>query len=116
MIDIVSNHTNYIVAPPPKPNDVALVKRISNLLADLEDIKEAHLPRVIEFSKSTESRMALFVVVSDSCDRPALYNLLDKKLNRGFFKRHFIEIKIVQNDFPLLQSVRDTQCLIGWRD
>ena len=116
MIDTVSNHTNYVVVPPSAPNDESLVKKISAILADIEEIKEAHLPGLIEFGKSTQSVSALFVVVSDQCDRPALFELLNKKINNGFFKRNAIEIKIVQSDFPLLQSVRDTECLIGWRD
>ncbi len=115
-MDIVSNHTNYIVVPPAIPNDEGLVKKISGILSEIEEIKEAHLPCLIEFGKSTESRQALFVVVTDHCDRHALYDLLNKKLNSRFFTRKSIEIKIVQPDFPLLQSVRDAQCLIGWRD
>ena len=105
MIDTVSNHTNYIVVPPSMPNDESLVKKISSLLAEIEEIKEAHLPCLIEFGKSTDSKTALFVVVEDQCDRPALSSLLDKKLNSGFFNRKSIEIKVVQSDFPLLQSV-----------
>jgi hypothetical protein len=115
-MNIVSNHTNYIVAPPTAPNDQSLVKKISTLLADIDDITEAHLPCLIEFGKSTESKPALFVVVTDQCDRRSLHSLLHKKINGGLFNRKSIEIKIVQADFPLLQSVRDTQCLIGWRD
>jgi len=116
MIDTVSNQTNYIVVPPAVPNDDALIKKISGLLADIEDIKEAHLPCLIEFGKSTESKQALFIVVNDNCDRAMLYDELNRKLNRGFFKRNTMEIKIVPDNFPLLQSVRDAQCLIGWRD
>ncbi len=116
MMDTVSSHTNYIVVPPTTANDDNLVKKISNILADIEDIKEAHLPCLIEFGKSTESKQALFVLVDDHCDRQALHQLLDKKINSGFFKRNSIDIRVVLDDFPLLQSVRDAQCLIGWRD
>ncbi|MEM7256142.1 MAG: hypothetical protein AAF404_02015 [Pseudomonadota bacterium] len=115
-MDTVSSQTNYIVVPPSTPNDEGLVKKISQILADIEDIKEAHLPCLIEFGKSTQLKPALFVVVSDPCDRAQLYAVLDKKLNRGFFNRNPIEIKVVPGDFALLQSVRDAQCLIGWRD
>lgn len=115
-MDIVSNHTNYIVVPPATPNDDGLVKKISGILSEIDEIKEAHLPCLIEFGKSTESKQALFVVVTERCDCPALYDLLNKKLNSGFFNRKAIAIKIVQPDFLLLQSVRDAQCLIGWRD
>lgn len=115
-MDTISSYTNYIVVPPSVPNDEGLVKKISQILADIDDIKEAHLPCLIEFGKSTQSKPALFVVVTEQCDRAGLHGQLNKKLNSGFFNRKSLDIKVVTPDFPLLQSVRDAQCLIGWRD
>ena len=115
-MDTITAHTNYIVLAPDKPTQKALVKKISQALADIDDIREAHLPNVIEFGLSNTPKLTLFAVVNGGCDHEQLTTLLHSKINGGFFNKHAIAIKIIPEDFPLLESIRDTNCLVGWRD
>ena len=115
-MDTVSSLTNYIVVPPTTPNDSGTTKRISKILSEFEEIREAHLPCIIEFGENTQAKPALFIVVTEHSNKHTLRKTIDHKLNGGFFRRKSIAIKVITEDYPLLQSIRDTKCLIGWRD
>lgn len=115
-MDTITAQTNYIVLAPDVPTDKALVKKISQTLADIESIHEAHLPHVIELGKPNEQTLTLFAIVGDDIDQGDLWKLLNAKINGGFFRKKRIDVKIIRKNFPLLQSIRDTNCLVGWRD
>lgn len=115
-MDTITAHTNYIVLAPSTPTDPALVKKVSQAMADIESIFEAHLPDVIEFGLTNKPVLTLFAVVADDCDTDELKDALNTKVNGGFFKKKTIDIKVISQNFPLLQSIRDTNCLVGWRD
>ena len=115
-MDTITTQNNYIVVPPTTPNDKSTTRKISRMLEDLEDIREAHLPAIIEFGESTQAQPALFLLVTDNCDKNSLHTIIDQKINGGFFRRKSISIKVINENFPLLQSIRDARCLIGWRD
>lgn len=115
-MDTLTAHTNYIVLAPSKPTDKALVKKISQAVADIDVIREAHLPDVIEFGLSNSPVLTLFAVVSAASDQDKLMETLNAKINAGFFNKKTIDIKIIPENFPLLQAIRDTNCLLGWRD
>lgn len=116
MMDTITTQNNYIVVPPATPNDKSTTRKISKFLADIEEIKEAHLPSIIEFGENTHAKPALFLLVSEDCDRPGLQKLIDQKLNGGFFRRKSITVRVITENDLLLQSIRDAKCLIGWRD
>ncbi len=115
-MDTVSNLTNYVVVPPTSPNDSGTTKKVSRILADIEEIREAHLPCIIEFGENTQAKPALFVVVAEHSDKKSLRKKVDQKLNGGFFRRKSIAVKVITEEHPLLPSIRDAKCLIGWRD
>lgn len=115
-MDTITAHTNYIVLAPSHPTDPALVKKVSQAMADIEAIREAHLPDVIEFGLSNKPRLTLFAVVANDCDTDELKEALNAGVNGGFFKKKTIDIKVIPQNFPLLQAIRDTDCLVGWRD
>lgn len=115
-MDTITAHTNYIVLAPSEPTEQSLVKKISSAMADMEAIREAHLPDVIEFGLNNSPSLTLFAVVDTDCDFDQLKATLDGKINSGFFNKKSIDIKIIPKSFPLLQAIRDTDCLVGWRD
>ena len=115
-MDTITAHTNYIVLAPTHPTHKGLLKKISLAMAEIEDIREAHLPNVIEFGPNNTPELTLFAVVNGDCNRDQLKELLHSKINSGFFNKNAVAIKIIPEDFPLLESIRDTNCLIGWRD
>lgn len=115
-MDTLSTNTSYVVVAPEKPADKALIKRISRSMADLEEIREAHLPAVIELGKFESQKLMLFVVVDHGTDVMAVTQLLEQRLSGWFRLTSHIDLKVVKPDFPMLDSVRDTGCVIGWRD
>ena len=115
-MDTLSTNTNYIVVAPEKPVDKALIKRISRAVGDLEDVKEAHLPAVIELGKFDSPQLTLFVVVDKSADMQTVVDLLSRRLSGWFSLTSKVDLKVVDSDFPMLDSVRETGCVIGWRD
>jgi len=115
-MDPLSTNTSYIVVAPEKPADKALMKRISRAVADLEDVKEAHLPAVIELGKFDSPRLTLFVVVEKAADTQAVMELLKRRLSGWFSLTSKVDLKVVDAEFPMLNSVRETGCVIGWRD
>ena len=115
-MDTITTLTNYIVLAPSTPTHKGLVKKISQAMADIDDIREAHLPNVIEFGLNNSPELTLFAVVNSECNQEQLKKTLHAKINGGFFNKNTVALKIVLEDFPLLQAIRDTDCLIGWRD
>ena len=115
-MDTLSTNTNYIVVAPEKPADKGLIKRISRAVGDLEDVKEAHLPAVIELGKFDSPHLTLFVVVEKSANTQVVQDLLKRRLSGWFSLTSKVDLKVVDTDFPMLDSVRETGCVIGWRD
>ncbi len=115
-MDTLSTDTSYIVVAPDKPTDKSLIKRISRAVADLENVKEAHLPAIIELGKFDSPRLTLFVVVEKSTDAQSVMDLLKRRLSGWFSLTSKVEMKVVDADFPMLDAIRETGCVIGWRD
>jgi hypothetical protein len=115
-MDTLSTNTSYIVVAPEKPADKGLTKRISRAVADIESVKEAHLPTVIELGKFDAPRLTLFVVVEKATDTQKVADLLKQRLSGWFSLTSKVDLKVVDQDFPMLDSVRETGCVIGWRD
>lgn len=115
-MDTISTSTSYIVVAPEKPTDNSLIKRISQTVADLEEVKEAHLPTVIELGKFDSPQLTLFVVVEVGADTQVLTDLLRQRFSGWFSLTSKIDMKVVTTEFPMLESIRETGCVIGWRD
>lgn len=115
-MDTLSTNTSYIVVAPEKPTDKGLIKRISRAVADLENVKEAHLPAIIELGKFDSPRLTLFVVVDKASDTQSVTDLLQQRLSGWFSLTSKVDLKVVDADFPMLNSIRETGCVIGWRD
>ncbi len=115
-MDTITAHTNYIVLAPSQPTDPALVKKVSQAMADIDAIREAHLPDVIEFGLANTATLTLFAVIANDENADVVKEQLHTELNSVPFNKKAIDIKIIPMNFPLLQSIRDTDCLVGWRD
>ncbi len=111
-----TNSTSFIVAAPVKPTDKSLMQKMSGYLSDLDDVREAHLPTVIDFGTTGDPRLTLFVVVNAETDRDLVYQTLESRMNSRFSGTGNIALRVVTNTFPLLQAIRDTGCVVGWRD
>jgi len=56
-MDTLNTNTTLVVSAPGKPTDPSLLRKISAVLSDLEEVREAHLPAVIEIGAATQSRL-----------------------------------------------------------
>lgn len=115
-MDTLTTNTNYIVAAPSKPTKASLVKKVSRELEEFQEIREAHLPTVIELGDLGAGKLTLFAVVTADCEKSKLHKALTNKINGRFLKKQNLDIKLIHEDFPLLESIRATNCIVGWRD
>lgn len=115
-MDTISTNTSFIVATPVKPTDKSLMQKISGFLTDLDDVREAHLPSVIELGYGGIPQLTLFVVVTADASRETIHKTLTSRMGGRFSNTGSIALQIVTDTFPLLQAIRDTGCVVGWRD
>ncbi len=115
-MDTLNTNTALVVSPPGKPPDAALLRKISALLSELEEVKEAHLPEVIEIGSSTQSRLVLFVVVDSADNFPKVEKALARQFGGRLRFGGKLEYRIISPDFAMLQNIRDTKSIVGWRD
>ena len=105
-----------LIGAPRRPVDTALMKKLSKMLGDLELVKEAHLPEVVELGVGKSAELTLLVVVvSDSAIIPVT-GILEVRIEHGFPADQQIALRVVTEDFPLLAVARSVQCVVGWRD
>lgn len=105
-----------LIGAPRRPVATALMKKLSKMLTDLELVKEAHLPEVVELGGDRSAELTLLVVVaSDSAVIPVT-GILEVRLEHGLPANQQIALRVVTEDFPLLAVTRSVQCVVGWRD
>lgn len=105
-----------IVGAPRRPVSEALMKKLSRMLADLELVKEAHLPEVVELGSGRSAALTLLVVVSSDSAVIPVTGILEVRLEHGLAADCDITLRVVTEEFPLLPVVRSVQCVVGWRD
>jgi len=92
------------------------MKKLSKMLSDLELVKEAHLPEIVELGTGRSSELTLLVVVvSDSAVIPVT-GILEVRLEHGLPADQQIALRVVTESFALLPVARSIQCVVGWRD
>jgi hypothetical protein len=115
-MDTLNTNTTLVVSPPAKPTDPALLRKISALLSELEEVREAHLPEVIEIGAATQSRLMLFVVVDDADNTARVEKALARQFGGRLRFGGRLEYRIVTAEHSMLQNIRDTNSIVGWRD
>lgn len=108
--------TNILIAAPDRVASKRLCRRISEIICDIEDVCEAHLPEVITVGPSGRSKRVLFLVFSHANRIPAIMNSIGSDLeSAGSGDEHF-EVWPISRSSDLLDSIRMANCVIGWRD
>ncbi len=105
-----------LVGAPRRPVSSALMKKLSKMVSDLELVKEAHLPEVVELGRDRPAELTLLVVVASESAIVAVTGILEVRLEHALPHNHPISLRVVTEDFPLLSIVRSVQCVVGWRD
>ncbi|OED39056.1 hypothetical protein AB833_16050 [Chromatiales bacterium (ex Bugula neritina AB1)] len=115
-MDTIDSNTNILVAAPSEPTDKSLMQQLSRCVADIEEVREAHLPAVIEIGQASSARLTLVVVVRQNADKKQISNVLAGNMKSHLSAADQIDTRVVADDFPLLDSIRATGCVVGWRD
>jgi len=115
-VNITDTSTTLIVSPPRHPADRSTIKKISSVLGELDSVREAHLPDVIEIGASTHARPMLFVVVEPFDKATTVSQKLKKVFGGRLRLSGRLEYRVIAGDHPLLQNIRETDSMVGWRD
>ena len=107
--------TNILIGKPAKPIARRQVKKISDLLHDIDEIREAHLPEVFAVGTMETSAPVLFIVVDPESAIPAVMEKLAGPLSE-MLARQSLDVWPVGKAHDIVPTVRDANCLIGWRD
>lgn len=105
-----------LIGTPRRPASAALMKKLSKMLTDLELVKEAHLPEIVELGGAGTAQLTLLVVVSSPSAVIPVTGILEVRLEHGLPAKQPVALLVVTEDFPLLAVARSVQCVVGWRD
>lgn len=108
--------TGFLVSAPRRPPPKRLRKRLSALLADLEAVREAHLPDVLELGVDSTPRAVLILVVEPPAASRDVLETVRARLPEVLGRGETLAVRSLRPDHPQLASIRETQCVIGWRD
>ena len=108
--------TNVLVGRPASRLPKRRLKQISALLSEIPEVREAHLPEVFAIGIMQAPRNVLFVVIEPDTAVAEITQRIDSVL-RTILKRHEqLDVWPVPTEHRLITSVRDADCLVGWRD
>ena len=108
--------TGFVVGTPRQPLSRRRRRRLSAALADLEAVREAHLPELLDIGAGTEARLVLVVVVEPPAMTAEVLETVRARLPAALGRGERLEVRALATDHPLLPSVREADCVIGWRD
>jgi len=108
--------TKTIISPPVKPVKKKLLKTLSKVLSDIEPVREAHLPLVLEIGSNLPPALVLFVVVDPPSEIPVVMDTINTHFKFPLPEGKLLDIRPITKDFKLLPTIRDTKCVVGWRD
>ncbi len=108
--------TNVLIGAPATPVKKKLRKLLSKMLSDIEPVREAHLPQVTEIGSTRPPSLVFFVVVEPASEIPDVMATIDKRLKRILSRGESLDVRPIGTDFELLSTIRDVQCVVGWRD
>jgi hypothetical protein len=108
--------THILVAAPKRAPSKRLRRRISEIICNIEDICEAHLPEVITIGPSSQSNRVLFLVFTRGSRIPAIMDSIGAELQTAGSRDEQFEVWPISRASELLDSIRKANCVIGWRD
>lgn len=108
--------TNLLISAPLKPVSKKLIRRISEIICDIEEIREAHFPAVLSMGSENPAECALFLVFYQISEISSVMDSIGSDLAKVSRDSESFEVwPILQSD-SLLETIRSANCVIGWRD
>lgn len=93
-----------------------LISRLSALVADIKPVREAYLPEVMELGLDMPASLSFFLVVDPPSRITQVRERIDRSIGDILPADPQIAVRVITPDYPLLQIIRDTRCVVGWRD
>lgn len=113
---IEKSATNILICAPTKPVSKELRRRISEIICDVEEIREAHLPDVITIGSDTDASRVLFLVFDQQRNIPLIMKSIGAALADMARDEEQFEVWPIGPSSELLKTIRDSNCVVGWRD
>jgi hypothetical protein len=108
--------TNVLIGMPASPVKKKRMKSLSKMLSDIEPVREAHLPQVSEIGSNHPPSLVFFVVVDPASEIPDVMATINARLKRILDRGETLDVRPITKDFDLLPTIRDANCIVGWRD
>ena len=108
--------TSVIVSPPSPPTSAKRRRRLSAMLAGMDAVKEAHLVEVVTLGEPGSKRLVLFVVVYERMEIDTVRSSVARRLKKIRRFRERLDLHVACEDFPLMETIREAKCIVGWRD
>jgi hypothetical protein len=107
---------NVLIAAPATPVSKSLRRRISEIICDVEDICEAHIPNVITLGVNSHSVRVLFLVFCHENRIASIMDSIAPDLESAADNDESFDVWPISRSSELLDSIRKANCVIGWRD
>ncbi|GEM_PF-3288439 len=101
---------------PSKRVSSELITRLSRLVSDIQPVREAYLPEVKELGLAMPASLVFFLVVDPASKLEQVRRQVDQHIGDILPCDMNIAVRVITLDYPLLQIIRDTRCVVGWRD
>ena len=108
--------TNVLIGKPTNRLPKRRLKQISALLRDIPQVREAHLPEIYAIGIMEAPRDVLFLVVEPESAMTDVTQRIDDALRTILRRREHLDVWPVAKEHRLIPTVRDADCLVGWRD
>lgn len=108
--------TNLLICAPRSPLPKKRLKKLSQMLSDLEEVREAHLPEVIEVGSPSGPAQVLFVVIDPEHAIATVMHEIEARIKRILRSNEHVDVRPITPEHSLLPTIRDTNCVVGWRD
>jgi len=108
--------TNVLVGKPSKQLSMRRLKQISALLGDISEVREAHIPEVFAIGIMQTPRNVLFLVIEPDTSIDHITARIDGALGTILGRREHLDVWPVSTEHRLIATIREADCLVGWRE
>lgn len=108
--------TNRLISAPRKPVSKKLIRHVSGIIGQVEEILEAHLAEVITIGSADPAVRTLFLVFRESSQISAVMDSIGAKLANVSREEEPFEVWPISQSDSLLATIRSANSIIGWRD
>ena len=108
--------TNILICAPVRPVSKNLRRAISEVICDIDAIVEAHLPDIITIESGADATHVLFLVFEQRRQIQITMEAIDAALANLSSNEERFDIWPITRSHELLGTIREVNCIIGWRD